>query len=160
MIKHLRLLLVPALVAVTACSPATDVNINVDTTSSQAMMPSSESMLDSSEMMDSSEDAMMDSSEAAAVEGEARVITVNVSNWAFGPAVVNVKKGEKVTLRFVDETGNHGVAVPGLGLSVYLPAGETVTAELDTSKAGTFDGFCNVPCGPGHRDMKFQIVVS
>lgn len=144
--KHLRLLLVPALVVLAACSPAADTGMDDDdSASSAAMMPASEAMMDSSE---------------AAMQGEPRVITVNVSNWEFAPAVVQVKKGEKVTLRFVDETGNHGVAVPGLKINAYLPQGKTVDVALDTSTEGAFDGFCNVPCGPGHRDMTFQIVVS
>lgn len=168
--KHLRLLLVPALVTLAACAPTDDMDGDVGNSSSTGMMMDSSESSDSMAMsigMESSE-MMMDASESktsaaasnTAMEGEARVITVTSKNWEFAPAVIQVKKGEKVTLRFVDETGNHGIAVPGLDMNVYLPAGETVEVALNTDKTGTFEGFCNIPCGPGHRDMKFSVVVS
>ncbi|MDO8468414.1 MAG: cupredoxin domain-containing protein [Candidatus Peribacter sp.] len=98
-------------------------------------------------------------SAASSVQGEARVIRVEASNWAFTPSVITAKVGEKVKLEFVGVSGNHGIGVPDLGLDVKFNEGQTVTADLPTDKAGSFPFKCNVLCGEGHRDMTGTIVV-
>jgi len=89
-----------------------------------------------------------------------RTITVDVTDWEFSPAVIAAKKGEKVKLKLVGGTGIHSFAVPGLSMNVRIAAGETVTVDLPTDIAGSFDARCAIPCGPGHRDMKATIVIS
>lgn len=164
--RFLRLLFLPAFAFATACTPATDTDIDVDVDSSAAasvaVMEASEGTA-SSEMSEgtTASVAATQSAQAASVEAAApRLIVVAVSNWQFAPATVNVKKGEKVTLRFSAQSGVHGVAVPGLKLNVQIPAGDSIDVTLPTDTTGTFAGFCNIPCGPGHRDMKFTVVVS
>jgi cytochrome c oxidase subunit II len=91
---------------------------------------------------------------------DARVIQMSATNWAFSPASITVKKGEKVVLRITGGEGRHGLAVPGLGLNVAIDSGETKDIVLPTDTAGTFAFFCSSPCGSGHRDMKGEIVIS
>ncbi len=99
------------------------------------------------------------SSAPAAMEGDVRVVDVTVTDWSFTPATVTAKQGEKVQLRLKDDEGIHSLLVADLGLNVRVSPGEETVVDLATDKAGTFEGRCGVPCGPGHRDMKFTIVV-
>ncbi|MFH1444575.1 MAG: cupredoxin domain-containing protein [Candidatus Peregrinibacteria bacterium] len=98
-------------------------------------------------------------SAVSSVEAEARIIRVEASNWEFTPATITAEVGEKVKLEFVGIAGDHGVAVPDLGLDVKFNEGETATVELPTDTAGTFPFKCNVFCGEGHREMTGTIVI-
>lgn len=88
-----------------------------------------------------------------------RIIDITTRNWAFSPANISVKKGEKVTLRLTGESGVHGFAVPELSINKTIRPGETVTVDLPTDAAGSYRFFCSVPCGQGHIDMKGEIKV-
>lgn len=108
-------------------------------------------------MMDASKGAMMEESDA--VVPRARIVDVTVTDWSFTPGAVTVKKGEKVQLRLKGDDGVHSLAVAGLGLNVRVEPGSSTVIDLPTAVAGTFEGRCGVPCGPGHRDMKFLIII-
>lgn len=88
-----------------------------------------------------------------------RMVAVAVSNFAFSPTVITAKKGEKVTLVITGDSGIHGFAVPGLGLNVRVEAGQIVSVDLPTGTVGSFEAFCSIPCGPGHKSMKATIVI-
>lgn len=88
-----------------------------------------------------------------------RVIAVTAQSWNFTPNAISVKKGENIVLRVTGKTGVHGLAIPGLGINVPIPLGQTVDVQIPTNNAGTFDFLCSVPCGKGHRDMRGTIVV-
>lgn len=94
-----------------------------------------------------------------AVATDVRVIEVNSENWKFAPNVITVKKGEKVQLKITGVSGTHGFAVPDLGINVPVAAGQTVMVDIPTDAVGAHNLFCSIPCGPGHRDMKGQIVI-
>jgi len=143
--KSLLLSLIAGGVFLSACSQA-----NVGTTDQGTSSSAS-----SSAVSVSSETA----SGASSVAAEARVIRIEASNWAFTPSAITAKVGEKVTLEIVGVSGNHGIAVPDLGLDVKVDEGQTVTVDLPTDKAGTFSFRCNVMCGEGHRDMTGSIVI-
>lgn len=96
---------------------------------------------------------------SSAAAAASRVVAITAGNFAFTPAAVVVRKGEKVTLRLTGAEGSHGLAIPGLGISTVIPEGKTVDIELPTDAAGTFDFFCSVSCGPEHRDMKGTITI-
>ena len=106
-------------------------------------------------MMEEDEDAMMEEDEAS----EKRVITVNVDRWSFTPAAITAKKGESVEVDIVGGTGTHGFTIPGLGISQTVNAGETVTVNLPTDTEGTFEFFCSIPCGAGHKDMRGTVTI-
>ena len=102
---------------------------------------------------------MATTSAAASSTAAARVITVAVTDWSFSPNVIRVKKGENVTVQLQGGTGTHSFAVPELGINQRIAAGETASVTIPTDKTGTFAGRCMVPCGEGHPNMTFQIVV-
>jgi cytochrome c oxidase subunit II len=175
-----------SLLMLAACNPpAADTNVNIDMdddnamTSSQtmSMAASSGPFLDdenNSASMDEEDDGVeidLDTSATADVtksassapavqQGQTRVITVNITNWAFSPTMITAKKGEKVQLKLVGGEGIHGFGVPGLGINVRVEGGKIVTIDLPTGTAGTFDVMCTIPCGSGHKSMKATIVIS
>ena len=80
-------------------------------------------------------------------------------DWEFQPSMIRVKQGEKVSFHLMGIEGDHGVAIPGLGISESMAQGEMKMVPIPTDKPGSYDFFCNVPCGSGHRDMKGTIVI-
>jgi cytochrome c oxidase subunit II len=151
-----------------ACNAQTTIDTDSDTSlsSSEAMTASMPYLDDGSSSSDSVELNVGSSAPAQAASsqqannGQTRVITINVTDWSFSPSMIAVAKGEKVQLKLVGGTGIHSLAVPGLGMNVRIEAGQTVTVDLPTDTAGTFDAMCRIPCGAGHKDMKATIVIS
>lgn len=88
-----------------------------------------------------------------------RSITITSDNWSFSPAVIMVKKGERVNLSVKGVGGVHGYAVPGLGINETVMPDQTVLIEIPTDKAGSFDVLCSIPCGAGHKDMTGKIII-
>ncbi len=103
-----------------------------------------------------------DAADAPKGGGEAamRSVHIDVTDWAFTPKVITVKRGEKVTLELTGVSGMHGVSIPDLGVqSAKFGPGETVSVAVPTDKTGTFSFRCNVPCGSGHKEMTGTIVI-
>ena len=90
---------------------------------------------------------------------DARIIPVTVTDRSFSPETITVKQGEKVKLELKGDDGVHSLLVANLGLNVRVEPGTDVLVDLPTTTPGTYEGRCGVPWGPGHRDMKFTIVV-
>lgn len=111
-------------------------------------------------MKTSSAPAMKASDAMKEPEAAARVIEVTVTDWSFSPATVTVKKGEKVAIKLVGKDGTHGLSIPGMGINERIAPGASMLVALNTDTAGTYDGFCSVPCGAGHKDMKFSVIVT
>lgn len=93
------------------------------------------------------------------MEADVRIVDVTVTDWSFTPNVITAKKGEKVQLRLLGDDGIHSLLVADLGLNIRVEPGSDTVIDVPTDTAGTFAGRCGVPCGPGHRDMTFSIVV-
>ncbi len=85
---------------------------------------------------------------------------MTVENFAFVPSVINVRKGEKVTIRIKGVSGLHSFGVADLGLNVKVNPGETVDIDLPTDTTGTFTFRCMIPCGSGHKSMVGTITIS
>ncbi len=87
-------------------------------------------------------------------------IHIQAFNFGFTQDPVTIKKGDHVKLIFTSTEGTHGVRIPDLGLSTKaFSAGEEQVLEFTATNAGTFNYFCNVPCGKGHREMQGKLVV-
>lgn len=91
--------------------------------------------------------------------GRDRTIMLHTSNWEFQPNVIRVKQGENVKLHLMGIEGNHGVAIPALGVNERMDKGSTKMVSIPTDKKGTFPFFCNVMCGPGHADMEGTLII-
>jgi len=93
------------------------------------------------------------------VAAQIREITVSAKKWEFEPSTIEVNKGDRVMLTITSEDVEHGFSLPDFQVDVKLSPGKTVPVEFVADKAGTFDFFCSVYCGSGHRDMVGKLVV-
>jgi len=88
---------------------------------------------------------------------------LHIEAYNFGFKVLNdvqINKGDTVKIILTSKEGIHGLSLPEFNVEMGpINPGETKTAEFIADKSGTFDYFCNVPCGPGHRDMKSTLTV-
>ena len=99
--------------------------------------------------------------ETQAQESAVKDINIVASNWNFAQDDITIKKGDRVRLHLTSTEGVHGFFVPSLGLSSgkLNPGEDEIVVEFDANEVGTFDYFCNIPCGSGHKEMKGQIIV-
>jgi cytochrome c oxidase subunit 2 len=88
-----------------------------------------------------------------------RTIHMGVRQWAWDPSEIKVNYGERVILIMHNADVEHSISIPDLNVKADIPEeGAIVTFTAD--KRGTFDFFCNTPCGKGHSQMKGRITVS
>src|SRR5580700_11984772 len=86
-------------------------------------------------------------------------ITMTAKNYEFDPAVITVKKGDKVRLVITATDRKHGIKIEGYDIDQVLNTGDPTTVEFTADKVGTFEFKCSVYCGMGHRKMKGKLVV-
>lgn len=89
-----------------------------------------------------------------------REFTLTAKNWEFEPSTIEVNKNDRVVLTIISEDVKHGFAIDDFGVAVTLEPDKTVTTEFVADKAGTYDFYCSVYCGSGHRDMVGKLVVN
>ncbi len=92
--------------------------------------------------------------------GPVKDVTISVFNFGFNQEPVTIQKGDQVRLHITSTEGTHGIRIPDLGLSTTkLAPGEEQVLEFVANESGTFNYYCNVPCGAGHGSMRGQLVV-
>jgi plastocyanin len=96
---------------------------------------------------------------ATASSAGVKEFKVEANNFKFTPSAIEVNKGDKVRLLVTSKDVTHGIAIPEYGINERLPVGEEVVIEFTADNSGSFNTFCSVACGHGHRDMKGMIVV-
>lgn len=100
------------------------------------------------------------SSDASSGNNNVKELVITSFNYGFTQQPVEIKKGDKVKLIVKSTSGVHGVEIPELGVfSGPASPGTDNVVEFVATKSGTFNYFCNIPCGSGHTGMKGQIVV-
>ncbi|MDB4978093.1 MAG: cytochrome c oxidase subunit [Candidatus Peribacteria bacterium] len=163
-----KVLLVPgitALLLLSACGSNT-ANIIDNGTSSSSVgttdTTGTASSIDSSSSADTGTvgSGTASSTNTSVTATDTRVIDMTVTDWAFSPTAITVKKGEKVVVRLTGIEGDHSMFSQDLGINTPVNAGETVDITIPTDKAGTFAFKCGIPCGPGHKTMVGQIIVT
>jgi len=87
--------------------------------------------------------------------GGSQTITIHASNFEFKEKEIRVKQGDKVKIELVNDQGNHGIEIKGLGVNVKGNG----SAEFTADKAGEYEFDCSVMCGSGHGDMVGKIIV-
>jgi cytochrome c oxidase subunit 2 len=89
-----------------------------------------------------------------------KAFTVVAKRFAFEPSTITVRQGDTVKITASSADVAHGFALPDFNVNLRLEPGarpQTVTFVAD--KKGTFTFYCNIPCGPGHLDMKGTLIV-
>ena len=85
---------------------------------------------------------------------QGKVITVSAANFSYDKPEIRVKKGEKLTIRFVNTEGKHDIVFEGLNAQTdVIGEGQTQDIDVPTDTAGTFAYFCSVG---NHRNMGME----
>lgn len=84
---------------------------------------------------------------------------ITANNFAFDPATITVKKGDKVKLIVTSADVDHGMAIKEYNINTKVNKGKTETIEFTADKAGEFEIYCSVFCGSGHKSMKGKLIV-
>lgn len=82
-----------------------------------------------------------------------RELRIAASQYEFGPAVISVNQGDRVTIELVSTDVVHGLYLDGYDLEVTADPGQTASLSFIADKSGTFRFRCSVTCGPLHPFM-------
>ena len=111
-----------------------------------------------------------------AAEAPPRVIAMTAKDFAFDPAEIHLKVGEKVRLQVISSDRTHGIHVnafpdgakantpPGLAFIFgedcwKLRKGEAVPVDIEATEPGTYSFRCCKSCGTGQTQMTGRIYV-
>lgn len=87
---------------------------------------------------------------AEAEVGSVKEFTVDGKNFAFTPALVSVKKGDTVRIKFINSQGFHDFVIDEFKVATpQIKEGEAVV-EFVADKTGSFEYYCSVG---SHRAM-------
>jgi cytochrome c oxidase subunit 2 len=86
--------------------------------------------------------------------------TMTAKQWAFDPAIITVKQGDKVRIKIKSIDVTHGFALPEFGVNQNLKPGKEVVVEFTADKKGEFSFHCSVICGQGHKEMTGKLIVN
>ncbi len=95
----------------------------------------------------------------AVSEDPAARIEITASRYQFSPDTIRVKAGTAVELYVTSTDGVHGLSIPGLKINQTLQQGKTVKIDFTPTKPGSYPFLCSVFCGPGHGEMKGELIV-
>ena len=88
----------------------------------------------------------------AATPGE-RTIRIEAGQFQFDPGVVEVNRGDRVTIELVATDVVHGLYLDGYGLEMTADPGQTARLTFIAGRPGTFRFRCSVSCGAMHPFM-------
>lgn len=86
-------------------------------------------------------------------------ISMELSKFAFDPNVIEVNQGDVIHLNLTSKDATHGFNIDAYNVNVMVNSGETQTVTIKADQKGTFEFYCSVPCGSGHRDMNGKLIV-
>ena len=99
------------------------------------------------------------SSTDGAASGSVKEFHVQAYQFGYDPETIEVNKGDTVRIIATTRDVPHGLNIPDYGVNMIISPGSESKAEFVADKQGTFTFFCSVPCGPGHKSMKGQLIV-
>lgn len=88
-----------------------------------------------------------------------KVIKIEARKFRFAPNLIELKRGEAVTLELTAIDFPHGFSIPELKIRADLVMGKTVQVQLKPGQAGQFAFLCDNFCGSGHEEMAGTIIV-
>lgn len=89
-----------------------------------------------------------------------RVIKVSARRFTYSPSVIEVKRGEPVTLELTTEDVFMGFNLPDFNVRADIVPGKTNALSFTPDKTGSFIFLCDVFCGDGHESMSGKLVVT
>ncbi|MBD8499847.1 cupredoxin domain-containing protein [Paenibacillus arenosi] len=81
-------------------------------------------------------------------------LIIKASDYKFDQTEYRVKGNQPIQFS-LESTGNHGITIDKLDLSLD----PTNPNQVITPTAGTYTFECSIACGLGHKDMKATLIV-
>lgn len=91
--------------------------------------------------------------------GPIKNFKITASQFTYTPNTITVNQGDQVQIELTSADVAHGFALPDYNIDQAIQPGQTATVTFTATKKGTFTFKCNLPCGPGHKDMQGTLVV-
>ena len=89
-----------------------------------------------------------------------RVIEVTASQFVFDPSEIEISLGESVRLLVRSADVEHGIAIPGLGITETIPpGGEPIAIDFVARESGVHQIMCSAFCGTGHGRMRGSLTI-
>ncbi len=82
-----------------------------------------------------------------------RVITIKAGQFSYDPSIVEVNKGDRVTIRVISTDVHHGLYIDGYELETNARPGEDGSITFTADETGKFVMRCSVTCGSFHPYM-------
>ncbi len=96
----------------------------------------------------------------AAPAAQARTIDVNAKQFAFEPAILQVQRGDSVTIHFESLDSEHGLYIDGYPVDVQAEPGHSAEVTFTADQVGKFKIRCSISCGPLHPFMTGELDVA
>ena len=97
---------------------------------------------------------------ASGQDTSVQTFDVVAKRFAFEPATLEVRQGDRVRIVITSADGVHGIGIRKFKVNTLIPrGGKPVTVEFTASDAGTFPIVCSEACGDGHATMRGSLVV-
>lgn len=83
-----------------------------------------------------------------------RFITIEAKKFSYSPEIIEVNKGDKVTINVISTDVHHGLYIDGYELKTdSIPGQYEGKITFVANKTGKFTMRCSVTCGPFHPYM-------
>ncbi len=86
-------------------------------------------------------------------EPDAKEFTVRAFRYGYSPDVIEVSRGDNVSIIVANADTIHGIRIPDLGLR------GNYSVNFTAGTAGEYEWYCNVLCGEGHKSMKGRLII-
>jgi cytochrome c oxidase subunit II len=93
------------------------------------------------------------------VSANIKTFNMTAKQFTYSPDTITVNQGDNVVINLTSADVAHGFELPDFNASGKVEAGQTTAITFTADKKGTFTFKCNVPCGPGHKEMTGTLVV-
>ncbi len=90
---------------------------------------------------------------------QTRTVTVDARQFAFEPALLEVQRGDTVTLHLESLDASHGLSIDGYDVNIQAEPGKSADITFVADKPGTFKFRCSVTCGALHPFMIGELTV-
>lgn len=80
-------------------------------------------------------------------------VHIDARTFAYDPGVVNIQRGDRVTIELESLDAVHGLYVDGYDVNVVAEPGKRATITFVADKEGKFKFRCSVACGALHPFM-------
>ncbi|MBP88645.1 MAG: hypothetical protein CMJ64_18345 [Planctomycetaceae bacterium] len=92
--------------------------------------------------------------------GAEREVEVTARQFAYDPPIINVNKGDRITITLKSADVYHGFYLDGYGIDEEIRPGEKLRFSFVANKPGKFPYRCSHTCGVFHPFMIGNLIVS